>query len=210
MPVRNAMWIYRRLLKAGLLMFSLDSTVAFANGSFIDHRLSKDTGGIYSLQDAVPVGLALAAGSCALWEGTETRLGKTCWESGESIAIGGVAAVALQFITGREPPSSTDDPGHWFAGGRGSFPSLHLTATTAAVTPVIFEFAHDDPWIVSLAMLPAYEMVARVKAQEHWQSDVLAGTLLGFGVGWLEYERKSPFVFYLLPRGAYAGLSSRF
>lgn len=185
-------------------------SLASASGAFIDHRLNKDTSGIYSIQDAVPITLALASGACALWEGTETRLGKTCWESSESIGIGGVSAVALQYIFGRESPSATDDPGHWFSGGRGSFPSLHLTVTTAAVTPVIFEYMHDDPWIASLALLPAYEMVARVKAQEHWQTDVLAGTLLGFGVGWYEYERKSPFVFYLLPRGAFVGFSKEF
>ncbi len=59
--------------------------------NLIDHRLSKDTGGIYQdtggiyqLQDAVPITLALLTAGCALWEGTENRLGKTCWEGGES------------------------------------------------------------------------------------------------------------------------------
>lgn len=184
--------------------------MASASGDFIDRRLSKNTGGIYSIQDAVPVALAVASAGCALWEGTESRLGRTCWESGESIAIGGVSAVALQYITGRKSPSDTEDPGHWFSGGKGSFPSLHVTATTAAVTPVILEYVHDDPWVAALAVLPVYEMVARVKAQEHWQTDVLAGALLGFGVGWYEYERKSPLVFYLLPGGAFAGISRRF
>lgn len=200
----------RRLQIAVAASLCLLPAVAAASGDFIDHRLNKDTSGIYSLQDAVPVTLALASAGCALWEGTESKLGKTCWESGESIAIGGVSAVALQYITGRQAPSSTDDPGHWFSGGKGSFPSLHVTATTAAVTPVILQYVHDDPWVAGLALLPAYEMVARVKAQEHWQTDVLAGLVLGGGVGWFEYEHNSPFVFYLLPGGAYAGFSKRF
>lgn len=183
---------------------------ALADGAFIDRRLSRNTGGIYAAQDAVPVVLALASGGCALWEGTASRLGRSCWESAESVAIGGVSAVALQYITGRQAPSSTADPGHWFSGGRGSFPSLHVTVSTAAVTPLILEYVHDDPWVAGLALLPAYEMVARVKAQEHWQTDVIAGAVLGAATGWFEYERKSPFVFYLLPGGAYAGLSGKF
>ena len=159
----------RRPYAAIVASLCLLPAIASASGSFIDHRVNKDTSGIYSLTDAVPVALAVASAGCALWEGTEDKLGKTCWESGESIAIGGVSAVALQYITRRESPSSTDDPGHWFTGGgRGSFPSLHVTATTAAVTPVILRYVHDDPWVASLALLPAYEMVARVKAQEHW------------------------------------------
>jgi len=192
------------------LCAALAPAASRADGSFIDRRLSKDTGGIYQAQDAVPVGLALLAGGCALWEGTENKLGRTCWESGESIAIGGLSAEALQLITGRRSPSDTGDPGHWFSGSKGSFPSLHVTVTTAAVTPVIVQFVRDDPWVAALALLPAYEMVARVKAQEHWQTDVLAGALLGAGVGVYEAERNSPFVFYLLPRGAFAGFSRRF
>lgn len=208
--VHNIWRSVRVPLLLALTGLALAPGMASASGAFIDRRLSKDTGGIYSIQDAVPITLALASAGCALWEGTDSRLGRTCWKSGESIAIGGVSAVALQYITGRKSPSDTDDPGHWFAGGKGSFPSLHVTATTAAVTPVILEYVHDDPWVAALAVLPAYEMVARVKAQEHWQTDVLAGALLGFGVGWYEYQRKSPLVFYLLPGGAFAGFSKRF
>jgi undecaprenyl-diphosphatase len=183
---------------------------AHADGTFIDHRLGRDTGGIYAAQDVVPVALALASGGCALWEGSGSRLGRSCWESAESVAIGGVSAVALQYLTGRQAPSSTPDPGHWFSGGRGSFPSLHVTVSTAAVTPLILEYAHDNPWVAGLAILPAYEMVARVKAQEHWQTDVIAGAVLGAAAGWFEYERKSPFVFYLMPGGAFAGFSGKF
>ncbi|MDR3416573.1 MAG: phosphatase PAP2 family protein [Nevskia sp.] len=200
----------RRLSLLCAATAALTAGPASADGNFIDHRLSRNTGGIYAAQDAVPVALALASAGCALWEGTQDPLGRTCWESGESIAIGGVSAEALQYITGRRSPSDTTDPGHWFSGAKGSFPSLHVTATTAAVTPFILQYVKDDPWVASLALLPAYEMVARVKAQEHWQTDVLAGALLGFGVGAYEYQRNSPFVFYLLPGGAFAGFSRKF
>lgn len=202
------------MLRAASLSLSLALLpgIACASGAFIDHRETLDTSGLYSttIQDAVPIGLTLASVGCALWQGTETRLGKTCWESTESVALAGGLTLALQVATGRESPAKTDDPGRWLSGGKGSFPSLHVAGTTAAVTPLIFQYVHEQPWIAALALLPAYEMVARVKAQEHWQTDVLAGALLGAGVGYYEYHRNSPLVFYGLPGGAFVGFSKPF
>lgn len=175
-----------------------------------DHRVTKDTGGIYSLQDAVPVSLALLAAGCAWWQGTEDRLGKTCWEAGESALGSAVAAEGLQFITGRQSPSATGDPHKWFSGGKGSFPSSHVSVTTAVVTPFIYQYIHEDPLVAALALLPAYEMIARVKAREHWQTDVIAGAALGFAIGAYEAHRNNPFVFSVLPGGAYIGFHHSF
>ena len=44
-------------------------------------------------------------------------------------------------------------------------------------------------------------MVARVKAREHWQSDVLTGALLGFAVGAIEQRCDGPIALALLPTG---------
>jgi hypothetical protein len=175
-----------------------------------DHRVTKDTGGIYSLQDAVPVTLAVAAAGCAIWQGSEDRFGKTCWEAGESALSSAILAEGLQFITARQAPSMTSDPNHWFAGGKGSFPSTHVSVTTAVVTPFIYEYIHDQPAIAALAVLPLYEMVARVKAQQHWQTDVLAGLALGAAIGSYEGHRGNPLVFSLLPGGAYIGFRHSF
>jgi membrane-associated phospholipid phosphatase len=179
-------------------------------GDFIDHRLTKDTGGIYSLQDAVPISLGLLAAGCAIWQGTEDRLGKTCWQAGESGVASAVAAEGLQFITGRMAPSATTDPNRWFSGGKGSFPSTHVSVTTAVVTPFIYQYIHDDPFIAALAVLPMYEMVARVKAQQHWQTDVIAGAALGFAIGAYENHRANPLIFSVLPGGAYIGFRHSF
>ena len=176
----------------------------------LDHRVSKDTSGIYSVQDAVPITLGLFAAGCALWQGTEDRLGKTCWEAGESGVASAVVAEGLQFITGRQSPAATSDPNRWFSGGKGSFPSTHVSVTTAIVTPFIYQYFHDDPAVAALAVLPMYEMVARVKAQQHWQTDVLAGAALGFAIGSYEAHRNNPLVFSLLPGGAYVGFHHSF
>jgi undecaprenyl-diphosphatase len=178
----------------------------------IDHVVSKDTSGIYStsIQDGVPIVLALSAAGCALWLGTEDRLGKTCWESGESALASAIAAEGLQWVTGRRSPSQTSSPNQWFTGGKGSFPSTHVSVTTAVITPVIYQYFPDNPWIAALGVLPVYEMIARVKAQEHWQTDVIAAAALGFGIGAYEAHRNNPFVFMLLPGGAYLGMHRSF
>jgi membrane-associated phospholipid phosphatase len=178
--------------------------------NFIDHVVTKDTGGIYSLQDAVPISLVVLTAGCALWQGTEDRLGKTCWEAGESSVMSAAAAVGLQYMTGRRPPSATDDPSQWFSGGKGSFPSTHVSVTTAIVTPFIYQYVHDEPFVAALAVLPVYEMIARVKAQEHWQTDVIAGAALGFAIGSFEAHRNNPLIFSVLPGGAYIGFRHSF
>lgn len=178
--------------------------------SWIDHRLTKDTGGIYGFQDAVPVSLGVLVAGCALWQGTEDRLGKTCWQAAESGAASAVAAEGLQFLTGRQSPAMTGDPNRWFSGAKGSFPSTHVSVTTGIVTPFIYQYVHDDPIIAVLAALPVYEMVARVKAQQHWQTDVLAGAALGFAFGGYEAHRSNPLIFSVLPGGAFIGFRHSF
>jgi membrane-associated phospholipid phosphatase len=178
--------------------------------NFIDHRVTKDTGGIYSVQDAVPVSLAVLAAGCALWEGSEDRLGKTCWEAGESGLVAAVAAEGLQYLTGRESPAQTGDPSRWFSGGKGSFPSTHVSVTTAVLTPFMYQYIREDPWVGALAILPLYEMVARVKAQQHWQTDVLAGAALGFAVGAYEAHRSNPLILSVLPGGVFVGFHHSF
>jgi hypothetical protein len=77
------------------------------------------------------------------------------------------------------------------------------------VTPMILEYGKDHPAVWTLAVLPAYEMVARVKQRAHWQSDVIAGAALGTAVGYGVHER-GPFVVRLLPGGAFVGFNKLF
>jgi len=53
-------------------------------------------------------------------------------------------------------------------------------------------------------------MVARVKAREHWQTDVIAGAALGLSIGAYEYHRNSPFIFSVLPGGGFVGFQKSF
>ena len=69
-----------------------------------------------------------------------------------------------------------------------SFPSNHVTVTWAAVTPFAKEY--DAPWLYGAAALVN---AGRIASREHWLSDTVASSLLGFAIGdffWQE-RRKS-------------------
>jgi membrane-associated phospholipid phosphatase len=66
-----------------------------------------------------------------------------------------------------------------------SFPSNHVTVMWAAVTPFAKEY--DAPWLYGLAALTN---VGRVASREHWLSDTVAGSLLGFALGEFFWEQR--------------------
>jgi undecaprenyl-diphosphatase len=169
----------------------------------IDHRVNEDRGGIWRFQDTPPVALAIISIGGALFLGSEDRLGRTFWKSSESFFVAEGATEILKRTTGRLRPSETDDPHRWREGGH-SFPSGHVSGTTALVTPLILEYKDQRPAVWLLAALPVYEMVARVKAQAHWQTDVIAGAALGGVVGYYEHKG-GPLVLRLIPGGVFVG-----
>lgn len=175
----------------------------------LDRRLNEvDVGPFWRHGNLVVNTTVASAIVGALWLGTEDRLGRTLWQSSEAWAVASTATQVLKVATGRVRPTETNDPGRWFAGGR-SFPSGHVTAVAAVVTPLILEYHEDHPMVWLLAAIPAYEMVSRVKSHSHWQSDVIAGAAIGAAAGYLEHQH-GPWVVKVLPRGVYVGFHKAF
>jgi membrane-associated phospholipid phosphatase len=191
------------------------SQAALAGGGplGIDHKVSKDDSGIWSRtnQNVLRYGGVAVVIAGALWEGGETRLGKTFWQSVDATAVGIISSEGLKRVFGRERPSETDDPNRWFRGSsHHSFPSGEVTTITAAVTPFLLEYGRENPAVYALAVLPIYDAIARVKVQAHWQTDVVGGLALGAAVGYLAHARDSPFVFNVLPHAVTVGVRARF
>jgi len=65
-----------------------------------------------------------------------------------------------------------------------SFPSVHTAVAWAAVTP--FARQYDAPWLYGAAALTN---AARVIGRDHWFSDTVAGSLLGYGLGSWFHQR---------------------
>jgi membrane-associated phospholipid phosphatase len=190
---------------------ALYASTSCADG--IDHKLAFDNSGIWkrSTQLLLVNGLVLGVSAGALWEGGESRLGRTYWQGVDSILAGAVASTALKEVVARPRPTQGGD-GDEFRKGKGhySFPSGEVTAVTAAITPFVLEYGREQPMAYALYALPAYDALARLKSQAHWQTDVIAGFALGAATGYLAHNRDSPFVLGILPGGFSVGLRTRF
>ncbi len=184
----------------------------------IDHIVPYDDSGIWkrSNQEFVEYGLIAAEVGGALWEGGETRLGRTFWTSIDSSVAAGLVAqvmkVAFSRVRPRDAGPPPGDPDLWFKGnGNESFPSGEVTAVSSIVTPFMLEYGADHPGVYALALLPVYDAIARVKVQAHWQTDVLAGFALGSGTAWLIHRSPdSPFILKVMPHGIYVGIGRNF
>lgn len=197
----------RVALVVGLLACS--STRA---GGF-DHEIAFDQSGIWArkYQTGLELGVIATEIGGALWFGNDDRLGHTFWQTIDASVISGVAATALKKITGRARPEQGNDPNLWFHGGCcESFPSGEVTLQASFVTPFIVNYARDRPWIWALELLPIYDAEARLKSHAHWQTDVIAGWVLGSGVGYWSTTRRIPLSVQILPGGLSVGISKRF
>lgn len=191
------------------------SVPAVAGGPLgIDHRLHYDNSGIWkrSNQKILVAGTAVTVFGGALLLGDGDEFGDTLWRSVDAVVIGSLATDVLKVSFRRQRPSRTDDPDKFFSGGdkNHSFPSGQVTLVSAAVTPFIVRYGEDHPMVYALALLPAYDAVARMKTRGHWQTDVLAGAAVGVGFGVWSARRNSPFILSLLPGGFRVGFVHHF
>lgn len=203
-------WGYLAVMAA--ITFS-GSAIASGGPLGIDHRLHYDNSGIWKRtnQKALMYGTIVTVAGGALAFGDNDKLGDTFWRSVDSLVIAGVGAQAMKYTFQRERPSQTSNPNEFFKGtGAQSFPSGEVAAISAAVTPFIVSYGDEHPAVYALALLPAYDAVARMKTRGHWQSDVLVGAALGTGIGIWASHRKSPLILGWLPGGFQVGLVHHF
>jgi membrane-associated phospholipid phosphatase len=205
-------------IKARVAAFSFAlvgcTNFAYAGGGplGIDSRLDYDNHGVWKRSNqtalqAIVIGGVVAG---ALWEGSDSRLGKTFWQSIDASLVGGAGYLVLNNTFRRERPNQTDDPNRWFKGGGHSFPSGEVTAISAAITPFVLEYGPEHPGVYALELLPLYDSIARMKVQAHWQTDVLAGWALGTAAGYYAHSRNQPFTVMVLPHGLTVGWHKKF
>jgi undecaprenyl-diphosphatase len=171
------------VLTTGVFAFTLDKKVTLDDDGF--------WGAHYDIPKYAFVGIVASA----LYEGTESRFGSTAWKSLDAGFMSQVFSESSKLLTGRVRPRHTDNPSEWFKGGK-SFFSGHVSGMTALVTPFVLEYQSDYPLVHLLWALPLHQMGGRVKAQAHWQSDVIVGAMVGFLSGYLAHERDSPLILY--------------
>lgn len=181
--------------------------------SKIDHTVQYDESGAWNpnVYRGIVAGLTVAEIGGAVWEGSESRFGKTMWQGIDSEIVAEVGATAGKYIFTRVRPAVQDNPCLWFKGkGNYSFPSGEAAVAAALVTPYVLEYASDQPATYALLLLPLYVGAGRIKNQAHWQTDVLAGWAVGGLSGWYAHQREVPFMIELLPHGFQVGYKHSF
>ena len=193
-----------------LLLLSLFTGCAYAG---FDHELPLDQSGLWArkYQTGLETGVVVLEVAGSLWYGNNDEIGHTFWQSVDSSVISGLGAIGLKYAFSRARPDQGNNPNLWFQGsGHQSFPSGEVTLQASFVTPFIVNYARQNPWVWGLEILPVYDAVARLKSQAHWQTDVIAGWVLGTGVGYWSTTRATPLSVQILPGGLSVGFSKRF
>jgi len=193
------------------------TTLAHAGGGplGIDYMLTYDDSGIWNRKYQLALIYGLIGGEVvgAVWEGGDSRWGKTLWQSVDATVAGGVLATGLKYAFSRvRPIDGNGNPDLWFKGnGNESFPSGEVTVVSSIVTPVVLEYGNEHPLVYGLELLPVYDSIARMKLQAHWQTDVLAGFALGTFCGWWMHRNpNTPYVLSVMPHSIYIGISKKF
>jgi len=181
--------------------------------SRIDHTVNYDASGIWNpnVYRGLVGALTAAQIGGAVWQGSDTRFGKSMWQGIDAEIVAGVSATAGKYIFTRARPSDGNNPCLWFQGGSNySFPSGEASVAAALVTPYILEYGGDYPATYALMLLPLYVGAGRIKNQAHWQTDVLAGWAVGGLSGWFAHSRDVPIMIQLLPHGFQVGYGKQF
>ena len=204
-----------RLIVLGTAVAMITAPVAAQDCglSRIDHRINYDASGIWNpdVYRGLVGALTVAQIGGAVWEGAETRFGKTMWQGIDSEIISGTAAAVGKYAFGRVRPATENNPCLWFQGGSSrSFPSGEAAVAAGLVTPYVLEYGGDYPAAYGLLLLPLYVGAGRIKNQAHWQTDVLAGWAVGGLSGWYAHSRDVPILIELLPHGVAVGWRSQF
>jgi len=200
----------RVAIRCSFLLLLLRASCASAG---FDHVIEYDQSGIWARKysEALEYGVIAVEIGGALWYGNDNELGHTFWQTIDSSVIAGLSADLLKITFSRARPDQGGDPNKWFQGKCcESFPSGEVTLQASFVTPFIVNYSHEHPWVWALELLPLYDGIARMKAQAHWQTDVIAGWVLGTGVGYWATTRQVPVFVKILPRGVSVGLYTRF
>jgi len=160
---------------------------------FKKHQDSAAARGLGNFGKVMPVALVGAAGAAMAF--SDERMQNTGLISLESVA-GAIGVTELgKYAFNRARPGEERGPWVQVASGsrsNTSFPSGHSAVAFAAVTPFAQEY--DTPWLYGVAALSA---AGRVSGRQHWVSDTVAGSLVGYAIGsWLwqsQRENRSSF-----------------
>jgi membrane-associated phospholipid phosphatase len=106
---------------------------------------------------------------------------------GEALIDSGIVAAVLKSSTQRPRPRAGRERGDFFDGGL-SFPSGHTIAAWSLATVVANEYRDNRLVQISAYGLATAISVSRYTGRNHFLSDVLVGSVIGYGIGRYVYR----------------------
>lgn len=130
----------------------------------------------------------IAAGFYLVGRATKNpRARETGLLAAEALIDSGIVAQSLKFVTQRPRPNNDGGRGRFFTGGN-SFPSGHATSIWSVATVISYEY-RDRPLVRYGAFAAAAAIsLSRYSGRNHFLSDVLVGSAVGFGIGRFVYR----------------------
>jgi len=165
----------------------------FVTDASFSRHLSQAPSTINHYKTASTLGVgALLGGAAGMWALGQfkhnTHWSETGFLAGEA-ALNSLAVVeSLKYTLRRERPFQTSGGGAFFQGGT-SFPSEHAAAAWSAAGVI----AHEYPGLftkVAAYGLASFVSFSRVRARQHFPSDVLVGSVIGNLIAQDVYSRR--------------------
>jgi len=110
----------------------------------------------------------------------------------EALVHSSIVANVLKLVTARERPNKPQGHGSFWDGGK-SFPSGHATVIWALSTVVAEEYSNKPVIRFGAYAVAAAVAAARFTGQNHFPSDVVVGSTLGYLIGHYIVKRHSRF-----------------
>ena len=107
----------------------------------------------------------------------------------EALLNSSIVVEALKTVSQRQRPPTDNSSGEFFDGGS-SFPSGHAISAWALATVIAEEYGQHRPWMrFGLYGLATAVAVSRYTGRNHFLSDVLLGSAMGYGIGRFVYHQ---------------------
>src|SRR5207244_2251112 len=139
---------------------------------------------------------ALVGGAAGMWVlghvSHNEHWSETGFLAGEAALNSLVAVEGLKYSLRRERPYQGDGSGPFFQSGGTSFPSEHAVAAWSVAGVIAHEYPGPFTKIMAYG-LASLVSVSRLKAHQHFPSDVLVGSVIGNLVAQDIYSRRHDF-----------------
>jgi Capsule assembly protein Wzi/PAP2 superfamily len=192
---QKAIWTSPRRIRVGdaswLVPLGGLTAALFATDSDVSRHLNDSPSTIHRYQQISNYGIAaMAGGGAGLYflglVRHDEHERETGFLAGEAAVNGLLVTEALKYATRRERPYLDNANGDFWHGGD-SFPSEHATAAWSIAGVIAHEYPGPLPTIAAYG-LAAGISVARIEARQHFPSDVLVGSAIGWLVAQYVYK----------------------